>query len=68
MQAKNNEGDKTSGKAYSLEKFLNDCKNHKDNILVDMSAIEDAGNSPLHLYSVLYFENYKRLVYKIISF
>lgn len=51
MQVENNAGDKTRKKAYSLEKFLDYCKNHKNKVLIDESAIEDAGNSPLHLYS-----------------
>lgn len=38
------QGVKTRRPAYSLEQFLNDCKNHRERIQIDSSAINDAVN------------------------
>ena len=38
------QGEKTRKKAYSLEKFLDDCKHHKDCIQIDSDAMGEAVN------------------------
>lgn len=42
-------GVETRQKAYSLIKFLKDCKSHQNKVFIDRGAIESAGESPLHL-------------------
>ena len=44
------EGEETRVKAYSLNDFLQDCKNCPEKVIVDGAAIQSAENSPLNLH------------------